>query len=163
IYSLGDEPRIQALVEDPSVRAAMSAIDLRSIRERLAPALPAQAASTWMLATLSGSLGLDARLRDPVGWTATTTAVLVWPGDQRFALARTTLPASEFARELRMRTPAGISCWVAGADQPPGRDDADQVVRIPANGGGEVVLLFDFGGVAELNVCRIELRPITDF
>ncbi len=145
IYALGDEPRVQELVEDPRMRDAIAAIDLLAIRDRLrARERSVLEPMRWQLATIASSLEFDHRLRDPAGWIAAESAVLVWPSGRRFAVARASVAASTATRELRLRGQAAPSCWIDGVAVPPGRDGQARTVALPAR-GGELVLLFDTG------------------
>lgn len=157
-YRLGDDPRVQALFDDPAVRDAMRAIDPPMLRARLRSAGATEAPPLrWRLGTLASSLALDRRLADDDGWLDADGSALVWPGAERFAIARARLDGATTVRALRVGTPAAVSCWLDGRPAPPRGDGDAQVVDLPAGDGSEAVLLLDFGGIDGARACTVSV------
>jgi len=156
IYALGGETVILALIESSSMRAAIAAVDLVSIRSRLQAALPSQQsiAVIWQARALVSSLDLDTALARPEAWeNMPPQEVITFPATTRYALVRTVIlqPGPPQQMRLVIRTSAALSCWVDNVLQRPSAVPGGQGVDIAfptahtSEPQGLVVILFDFG------------------
>ncbi len=158
IYAVGDEPKILALLESTSMRAAIAAVDPVAMQARLQAPLPRvtppdRMAMIWQVRALASSLDMDAALASSEGWqNNSSNDPISFLAPTRYALVRAIFPRHSQPLRLEMRTSAALSCWIDTVLQRPSAVAGGQVVLFTRAGGelaepqGLVVILFDFGG-----------------
>jgi hypothetical protein len=157
-YALGSEPAVIALIDSQAMRAAIRAVDPVVLRRQAAQTGDGLVA-TWQLAAIASSLELDRQLASPGGWTSVTGTTLTWETQVRFGVARSSLPAGD-PRTLVIASAADCSCWFADHLLRPRRHGGQLEVGLPAT-AGELILLFDFAGIAPPRLVNLSLRVLS--